>query len=72
MAMAVACGLGAGLAAASALLRVTQSLLFGVRAVDPAAYGAAAAIVLLCAVLGAALPARRALRIDPSRALREE
>jgi predicted permease len=72
MAVAVACGLAAGLAAAAAVLRVAQSLLFGVKAVDPASYLAAAAIVLLFAVCGAALPARRAVRIDPSRALREE
>jgi ABC-type antimicrobial peptide transport system permease subunit len=72
MAMAVGAGLVAGLAAAAVVLRVAQTLLFGIRSVDPVSYAAAAAIVLLCAIVGAAFPARRAVRIDPARALREE
>jgi predicted permease len=72
MALAVGCGLAAGLAGAAIVLQVAEALLFGVRAIDPASYAAAAAMVLLCAVGGAVLPARRAVRIDPARALREE
>jgi predicted permease len=72
MALAVGCGLAAGLVGSAALLRVAQSLLFGVRAVDLASYVGAVGVVVLCALSGAALPARRAVRIDPSRALREE
>jgi ABC-type lipoprotein release transport system permease subunit len=49
---------------------VIESLLFDVRHRDPLALSAAAAAVLLLAVLASLLPARRATRLDPVRALR--
>ena len=65
-------GMAAGLAGALALSRLLGSLLFGVGAVDPAAY--IAAVVLFGAVALAAcyFPARRAADVDPLTALRYE
>jgi len=65
-------GIAAGLAAAWGLGRVVTTLLYGVEPTDPASI-AAAVIVLSCAgVLAAWIPARRASRVDPIRALRYE
>jgi ABC-type antimicrobial peptide transport system permease subunit len=49
-----------------------RALLAGVSPFDAATYGAAAAIVLVIALVGAALPAIRAARLDPVTALRAE
>jgi putative ABC transport system permease protein len=67
-ALGVACGL-AGAAAGAALLR---GLLFGVGPWDPWAYAAVGAVGLLLTIAVAALPARRASRVEPASALREE
>jgi putative ABC transport system permease protein len=65
-------GIGAGAVLAALAARVLQSLLYGVSALDPLAYAAAAAI-LLAVVGGASLgPALTAARVDPLRALRSE
>ena len=63
-------GLGVGAAGALAASRLLASLLFGIRPTDPATFAAVA--LLLLAVVGVAcyLPARRAVGIDPSVALR--
>jgi len=67
-----AVGIGAGLVAALAAAHASKSLLFGVGEADPAAY--AAVVVLLLAVTLAAclLPAWRAARLDPVKALRHD
>jgi ABC-type antimicrobial peptide transport system permease subunit len=65
-------GIGAGVAAGLAGARFIESQLFGVEARDPWIFVASAA-ALLAAALGAGfVPAWRAARIDPVRALRHE
>ena len=67
-----AVGIGVGVLAAAALSRFAASLLYEVRATDPTAYVAAAALLGGVAALAAALPARRATRVDPVVTLRDE
>ncbi|GJG89402.1 hypothetical protein tb265_45830 [Gemmatimonadetes bacterium T265] len=61
-----------GLAAALALGRAARALLFGLGPHDPATVTAAAAVIAAVALGAAYVPARRAARIDPMRALRAE
>jgi putative ABC transport system permease protein len=61
-------GLAAGIAAA----RLAGALLYGVTAADPAALAASAAILAAVSVAASYVPARRAARVDPARALAEE
>jgi predicted permease len=65
-------GLAIGLAASWALAQTAASLLFGISARDPGQLGAAAAALLAAAALGSLLPARRASRLHPMNALRDE
>jgi putative ABC transport system permease protein len=67
-----AVGIGIGLVAAVTLSRFAASLLYGVRATDPTAYVVAASVLGAVAALAAALPARRATRVDPVVTLRDE
>jgi predicted permease len=67
-----AVGIVLGLAAAAGVTRVMSALLFGVSAVDPVTYAAAAFGLGGTALLASYLPARRAARIDPADALRRE
>ena len=62
-------GIAGGLAAASALTKMLESFLFEVSATDPATFAAAAALFAMVAVLAALIPAWRAARIDPMKAL---
>jgi putative ABC transport system permease protein len=71
MAVALA-GAGAGLVVALALTRLMASLLYGVGAADPVTYAAVAALLLAIAFIATYLPACRAARIDPMKALRAE
>ena len=68
----VAAGLAIGLPAALLLGRVAASQLFGIQPHDPAMLAAAAAVLAAAALAAAWLPARRAARIEPLRALRYE
>jgi putative ABC transport system permease protein len=72
VALLVAAGLGAGIAVALALSRSMSALLFEVRPGDPAVLAAVAVLLGLVALLAAAVPARRAARVDPMVALRHE
>jgi hypothetical protein len=64
-------GLMIGALGAVAAGRLLRGLLYGVSATDPPTYALCAAVLALTALLAAALPARRASRIDPASCLRE-
>jgi ABC-type lipoprotein release transport system permease subunit len=68
----LAAGLGLGLVGASALSRSLASLLYGVRASDPVTLVAVSLALVAAGTTAAFLPARRAARIDPMTALRNE
>jgi putative ABC transport system permease protein len=68
----VVAGLGLGLAGALAASRLLRSLLFGIDAYDPLTFAGAAVVLLGAGLLACLLPARRALRVDPLIALRQE
>jgi putative ABC transport system permease protein len=67
-----AIGLAAGMVAAFGLTRAMTSILVGVKATDPATFTSMAALFLIIAAIASGLPARRASRLDPNIALREE
>jgi len=68
----VSAGIGVGVAGAAALTRLLASFLYGVSAIDPIAFAAAAAALLTVGMLAALLPAWRAGTTDPAMALREQ
>jgi putative ABC transport system permease protein len=68
----VLAGALAGLPAAYGLARLSESLLYEVRAGDPAVYAASVGIICLVAFVACYIPSRRATRIDPIVALRYE
>lgn len=65
-------GVAAGLVAAAASTRVLRSLLYGVTPADPLSFAGVAVLVVAIAALAAYVPARRALRINPTEALRAD
>jgi ABC-type antimicrobial peptide transport system permease subunit len=67
-----AAGIGIGLAGALAASRALTNLLYAVRPIDPATYGAVSMLLAAAATGACYLPARRASRIDPIEALRAE
>jgi putative ABC transport system permease protein len=65
-------GLVLGLVAALGLSRFIATFLFRVTATDVVTYGVVSALLFAVALLASYVPARRAMRVDPVRALREE
>jgi predicted permease len=65
-----AAGLVVGSLAAAALARVVAAMLVGVGPADPLVYAAATGFTVLVTLASAAIPAWRALRVDPAVALR--
>jgi predicted permease len=72
VAVLLALGMAAGLAASLATGRLVTSLLFGVRPGAPLQLAGAALILAAATAVAAYVPARRAARLDPMAALREE
>jgi predicted permease len=68
----VAVGLALGLIASLALARLMTGLVFGISPTDPLSFLLVIPLLGFVALLAAALPARRATRIDPNSALRAE
>jgi putative ABC transport system permease protein len=65
-------GVGVGLLGAFVLTRVIANLLFGVNAADPATFATVALLLAFVALLACYLPARKAARLDPMKALARE
>ena len=65
-------GVVLGLVGAALLSRSMTTLLFNVRPTDPTVYAAVSFVLIGVALLASYLPARRAARIDPLIALRDE
>jgi ABC-type antimicrobial peptide transport system permease subunit len=65
-------GVACGIALAWATTRLLQSMLYGVEPTDGVTIAAAVGVLLAVALLASGLPLRRALRVDPAEALREE
>jgi putative ABC transport system permease protein len=68
----VVVGTAVGIALAFATTRLMSSLLFNVGASDPIAYASAGALLLVIATLACAVPAFRAMRLQPAVVLRNE
>jgi putative ABC transport system permease protein len=65
-------GTSLGLAGAAAASRFVKSLLYGVDALDPVAFGAVPLVLLAVAAIAVWLPARRAASVEPVTALKTE
>ena len=62
-------GIGIGLVAAAGFATLLQSMLYGVSPASPLTHSAVAVVLTIVAAIAAYVPARRAVRIDPARAL---
>jgi ABC-type antimicrobial peptide transport system permease subunit len=65
-------GIGIGVVTAMATTQLASSLLYGVSARDPITIGSVAVVLLLVSALANYIPARRASRVDPLLALRQD
>ena len=71
-AMLAAIGLCLGLGISLWLKKALDAWLFGVQSTDPRIWIAVSVVLVLCAIAAAAIPARRAARLDPMQVLRAE
>ena len=65
-------GVAIGLAAALGLSRVMAGYVYGIRSTDPLTFAGAALLLTLAALAACYIPARRAMYVEPMRALRME
>jgi predicted permease len=68
----VLAGIAVGAVAAIFATRVLANLLFAIRPNDPLTFAGIAALLLAVALIGCLIPGRRAVRVDPMKALRTE
>lgn len=65
-------GVSLGLIGSLALTRMIATLLFNVTAADPSTFGMVSASLLAIGLLASAIPAVRAIQVDPVHTLRQE
>ncbi len=65
-------GVGIGLAGSFALTRLMSGLVFGMNVADPLTYGAIAFLLVAVSLVACLVPAQRATRVDPLKALTYE
>ena len=65
-------GLAVGIVMAALAARLLATALHGIDPLDPVTFGAVAAVLFVVAMVASYVPARRATRVDPIRALRVE
>jgi putative ABC transport system permease protein len=71
-AILIGAGLAVGLAGSLALTRLIATRLWGVTATDPATFASVSVLLAAVAIVATLIPARRAVRVDPTVALRYE
>ena len=65
-------GVAIGLLAAAGLARLIKNLLFGIEATDPTTFVVVTFLLISVALLACFIPARRAMKVDPMMALRQQ